>query len=301
MPRSLIPILLLMAACQSSDSESATSKEEFILEDHLVYLSSRGQGFNLYRSNLTGDEEVQLTDAFGWEWMPQFVPGKSMLVYNAQDTVLGYRQEAMDLAGDAVAFDSQSLKGVYVSPGGDWVAWTHADGEQASFLRITRLSQPSDSLTVGFEDAYNGRPNWSPQSDQLLFISDESGANELYVYSIEDQSTTRLTSNDLREKYTAWYPDGKQVLTTMSEGGEVEVNEVFRIDLASQAVTQLTHNDIHEQEIALSVSGRYLSYHGTVGEADDIYMIDLTTDSTWAITTDQGYNGEPCWITLPGK
>ncbi|HAA14854.1 MAG TPA: hypothetical protein DCE41_25455 [Cytophagales bacterium] len=300
-PNALFSVILLIYACQPPGSDTQSSNEEPVLEDHLVYLSSRGQGFNLYRSDLYGTKEIQLTDAFGWEWMPQFVPGKDMLVYNAQDTVQGYRQEAMDMAGNPVGFDAQSLEGIYVSPGGDWVAWTHADGEDGSFLHITRLSHLSDSLTVGFEGAYNGRPKWSPQSDQLLFLSDESGSNELYLYSLVDSSTTRLTNNGLREKYTAWFPDGQRVLTTISEGGEIEVNEVFQIDLDTKDVTQLTHNHIHEQEIALSVSGRYLAYHGTIGEADDIFVIDLATDSTWAITNNQGYNGEPCWIALPRK
>ena len=288
--------LALLISC--GPSESTQEPVAIPFTEGLVYLGNKGGSFNLYRNSLAGDLEMQLTEAPGWEWMPQFVAEGKYLVYNSQDTSGTFRQLAMGLVGQPKAFDAQGLEGVYVAPTGDWAAYTRPDGEETNFLRIAPLANIADSMTLGFPEAYNGRPKWSHDGLRLLFLSDESGSNELYVYDRRNQETRRLTHNDLREKYATWSWINEAVLTTVADS--LDQHDVYEIDLSTGKMERLAQTKVSEQEIAWSPSGRFLAYHGTLDSTDHIYLWELATDSVWQITQgDDHYYGEPEWILLP--
>ncbi len=87
-------------------------------------------------------------------------------------------------------------------------------------------------------------------------ISDESGEDELYLYSLDSKKTERLTINGYCHKYSpSWSPDSKKLAFSDKElklySVDVETKEIKQLDKASR-------NEI--RGFAWSPDSRYLAY-----------------------------------------
>ena len=64
------------------------------------------------------------------------------------------------------------------------------------------------------------QPAWSPVGDQLVYVSDFEGTEEIYVYDVRTKTSTRLTTTPLNQKtyeraqnnHPSWSPDGKKII-----------------------------------------------------------------------------------------
>lgn len=63
-------------------------------------------------------------------------------------------------------------------------------------------------------------PAWSPVGSKVLFVSNESGNDELYTISIDGTNTNRLTDTQAWEKHPTWSPDGGQVVFFSNRDGK---------------------------------------------------------------------------------
>lgn len=281
--------LLGLLSCQNPPENN----DPAIVEEALVYIASRGDGFNLYKWNLATSTETQLTNAPGWEWAPQFMADKQIILHNSQDTSGNFSVKSISTEGQQASFPIPDVPDLAISPNGQWITFIRKKGE-AQDIKLAPISNLSDSLTITPDSAYHGRVKWSFDSERLAFISDQSGANEVYMYDLATAKTTRLTSNTQREKYLSWSPDGKKLACTMRT--DSTENEIVLIDITTKGQTQLTQTSWNESEIAWSPSGRYLAYHAQVEEEDNIFLIELATDQIIQLTKNNGYHGEPAWI-----
>lgn len=287
-------------SCQSppphgSKTSSQAPEDTGVAVQMLLYISDKDTGFNMYKNTLDGDSEEAFTQGPGWEWYPQYVSSQDIIVHNVQDTLDNFSLQAKDLAGKPLPFETGGLPGFEIAPDGDHVAYTRKV-DDSTHIVITRLSASQDSLHITPIGLYNGRPHWSPQSDQVAFISDRGGSNELYIYDLKSQKTRQLTQNALREKYMSWSPQGDQIAFTMQS--DSTENDIFVIDLASGKVSQLTDTPIHESEIAWSPLGDYMAYHAQVEGKDDIYVLEIASGEVRQISAGEGYYGEPEWFLL---
>ncbi len=287
-----ILFICLVFSCQSPTGSSDVSNI-MDTEQYLVYHSSRGNGFDIYQNTLTGDNEIQVTHDAGWEWLPQWKADKEWIIFNSQDTFGTYKMRAINLLGEQMKFDLGTLPECIISPSGVYAAYIRS-WEDSTCIMITSIDNIADSLQVICSNGTNDRPKWSFDGQKLSFISDQSGSNELYIFNLSDQSTQRVTNNDLTEKYVSWSPDGKRIATTMrSDSTE---NDIYIIDLTTLETMQLTQTSINESEISWSLYDDLIAYHAKVEEKDDIFTIDIESGNVTQITQGQGYHGEPTWV-----
>lgn len=292
MKRLFYALTLLSYSCTPTSSPQDSDDITTIKED-LIYIASRGNGFDLYTYDLATEQESSFAHAQGWEWSPQFIAGKSIVVYNSQDTSGNFQLRVADLDGNPVKQALPDLPNLLLSPDGKWIVYTRSE-DDVSRLFLASLTNLSDSLLITPDSAYHGRAKWSYDSKQLAFVSDRSGKNEVYSYTLEDKSIEQLTDNDQREKYLSWSPDGRHLATTLRT--DSTENEIALINLTNREVNVITQTAINESELAWSPSGRYIAYHAKVDEADDIFLLEVATGEVKKVTKGEGYHGEPGWI-----
>lgn len=293
----LLTLTLLLGNLILSPTLSFSQKQKK-KKEKLLYISKRGPGFDIYKNTPDGKNETQLTKLEGWEWQTQYIkrPGKAqhVILFNSQNKKDGFKQRAMDTKGQLIPFDTKELPAFDMSPNGKWVIYTRKIGKGNHIILIP-YKRPQDSIQITQGAFYHGRMKWSPDSRQICFIANQSGSNEIYIYDLNSKKTTRITNNNVREKYCTWSADGQQIITSMQK--EKANNDLFLINLRNRKITRLTNTpDIHESEIAWSPSGRYVAYHAKVNGKDDIFLLNLFTKKVTKITQGQGYHGEPCWI-----
>src|SRR2546423_87539 len=56
--------------------------------------------------------------------------------------------------------------------------------------------------------------SFSPDGKKILFDSQQSGHNEVYLYDTLTKETQQLTNDSVRSDHPTWFPDGRQILFT---------------------------------------------------------------------------------------
>ena len=93
-------------------------------------------------------------------------------------------------------------------------------------------------LTEG--DASNLGPAWSPDGQQIAFLSNRNGNYEVYIMDHSGRNPRNLTNTpDFEEKYVAWSPDGNWLAFTRDLNGN---DEVFVMTIDGEHVTRVTQN-----------------------------------------------------------
>jgi Tol biopolymer transport system component len=73
------------------------------------------------------------------------------------------------------------------------------------------------AITSGI--AYDAQPRFSPDGKRIVFVSDRSGGENLWMMSLDKKDTTQLThGNDNLYVSPTWTPDGKYIIASKSGG-----------------------------------------------------------------------------------
>ncbi|MEL7123390.1 MAG: hypothetical protein AAFO07_28350 [Bacteroidota bacterium] len=288
-----VPLLLLLGiiSCQKNQTPKEYVQE---LVQELLYIANNENGFDIMRNDTSGQNETKFTNGLGWEWGPQFVVAKNEVYYNSTDTASTFIFQNSNRKGEVLnSIITPDSMGYDISPDGKWMLFSQKIGESTQLI-LAPYAMPIDSQQITNNNAYNGRAKWSNDSKKIAYLSDESGSNEIYIYSMETQEHQRITNNDLREKYLSWSADDSKLATTMKT--DSTENEIYLIDLNTLEVEQLTNTPINESEIACSPDGKFIAYHAQVDEKDDIYLLNISNRQLKIITDGRVYVGEPAWI-----
>lgn len=129
------------------------------------------------------------------------------------------------------------------------------------------------------------RPYWwpriSPDGDSIAVVVDcETGA-DLWIYSIADGKSTRLTFDESRETNPVWSPDGRYVIYSSDR-----VDNLFRVATdGMNEIEQLTDSPNFQHPTAVSRDGSNIFYQEwvSVAKKDDLFVLTLSDPPTTEI------------------
>lgn len=107
---------------------------------------------------------------------------------------------------------------------GTWISLdVSPDGQQVIFDLLGDLytlpitGGKATRLTSGM--AYDAQPRFSPDGKQVVFVSDRSGGDNVWIMSLDGKDTTQVTKGN-NNLYVSpeWTPDGKYVVASKSGG-----------------------------------------------------------------------------------
>jgi Tol biopolymer transport system component len=73
----------------------------------------------------------------------------------------------------------------------------------------------------------DGLADWSPTSDQVVFVSGRSGKGDIYLLDPEARAVSQLTRGDKPYLYPRWSPDGKKIAMIF---GSTENHDIYVMD-----------------------------------------------------------------------
>jgi dipeptidyl aminopeptidase/acylaminoacyl peptidase len=105
-----------------------------------------------------------------------------------------------------------------------------------------------------------GGTTWSPDGQQIAFVTNISGRNNLWTVPAAGGWPVQLTISDQRQSAPAWSPDGKWIAYHSDYDGD-EQWDIFLVSPTSGQVINLTNTrEIAEEGPAWSPDGRSLAY-----------------------------------------
>lgn len=107
----------------------------------------------------------------------------------------------------------------------------------------------------------DGLADWSPTSNQVVFISGRSGKGDVYLLDPDTRNVTRLTSGDKPYLYPRWSPDGKKIayIFGSTENHDLYVMDDLRKPGTSQRRLTFWHYD--DLRPAWSPDGKKIAFY----------------------------------------
>src|SRR5271157_5076072 len=124
-----------------------------------------------------------------------------------------------------------------------------------------------------------GGTTWSPDSQQIAFVSNLSGRNNLWLVPATGGWPMQLTISDQRQAQPAWSPDGTWIAYISDHDGD-EQWDVFLVSPKTGDVVNLTVSpESGDEEPTWSPDGRQLAYttKPKTGSSFEIELMDVAT------------------------
>ena len=135
-------------------------------------------------------------------------------------------------------------------------------------------------------------PSWSPNGNQLAYVSFESRKPVVYVHDV-DTGKRRLVANFKGSNSApAWSPDGKTLALTLSRDGG---SQLFLLDVGNSSAEprRLATSTAIDTEPVFTADGRLIYFVSDRGGSPQIYKIPASGGNAERITFTGSYNISP--------
>jgi TolB protein len=113
-------------------------------------------------------------------------------------------------------------------------------------------------------------PSWSPDAQQLAYVSFETKQPEIFVQDVVSGKRRRLTRYPGLNGAPAFSPDGRQLALTLSKDGNPEI---YVQDLSSSRLRRLTTNAAIDTEPSWSPNGERIVFTSDRGGSAQVYSV----------------------------
>lgn len=147
---------------------------------------------------------------------------------------------------------------------GSWIALdVSPDGKSIVFDFLGDLytlpikGGDATQLTEGMQ--FDAQPRFSPDGKKVIFISDESGGENVWTINLSDKEKKQITKgNNNRYQGPEWTPDGKYMIASRQGGGGSHKIWLYHVDGGSGTAMVREPNQLRMLEGAFSNDDRYI-------------------------------------------
>ncbi|AFJ02869.1 tolB protein precursor [Methylophaga frappieri] len=134
-------------------------------------------------------------------------------------------------------------------------------------------------------------PSWSPDGEQLSYVSFENGNTEIFVQQMRSGQRKSVAAFDGINSAPVWSPDGRKLALTLSKNGNPEI---YVLELASGDLLRITNNSqAIDTEPVWTPDGRNIIFTSDRGGNPQIYKVPANGGRAERLTFEGGYNASP--------
>ncbi len=130
-------------------------------------------------------------------------------------------------------------------------------------------------------------PAWSPDGNQIAYVSFASGRPAIYIQNRFTGQRTQLTNFRGINGSPDWSPNGRYMAMTLSKDGNPEI---YVMDIQSRQLRRLTNHYAIDTEPRWTKDGRFLLFTSNRGGGPQIYKMDVSSGQLIRLTYNGNYN-----------
>ena len=282
---------------------------------YISYVSNITEDYNVYRQDTNGENLRPLTnhptDEKNLTWSPD---GRFLAYTSNQDGT--YKIYVLDIRTGKHWRLTDRHEREWTpawSPDGKWIAFVSGNLE---FIPGVKINLTTDIYKADINGAHlvqltdkgtNVGPTWSPDSQQIAFVSYHRGNERkgIYVMDADGRRLRRINDKEVQaldgiiQSECAWSPNGKQIAFSMVVPREDRM-PLCVIDIDGKNFRQLTEGPPIQgiRQPVWSPNGKWIAYvyENTFGNAD-IYVIDAMGNGRGKpLVKAGGRDLSPAWV-----
>ena len=118
-------------------------------------------------------------------------------------------------------------------------------------------------------------PGWSPAGTWISYVSDKSGAPEIWLWSTRDGSEVRLTDLGARINSMSWSPDERLIAFAGDRYGNYDI---WKVDVATRRVERITRDKRYDVFPTWTPDSRHILYVRLDDAWEDHEVIEVDAD-----------------------
>ncbi|HKR63713.1 MAG TPA: protein kinase, partial [Thermoanaerobaculia bacterium] len=128
----------------------------------------------------------------------------------------------------------------------------------------------------------NTRGAWSPDGDRIAFGSDRGGEMNLWLLTLRDGKTRRLTSGPGGDYQPNWSPDARSLVFFSGRAGAIDI---WRYDFDGDALTRLTSGEGININPFFSPDGKRIAFMSDRDGRIEVFVMDADGAHVRQLTT----------------
>jgi TolB protein len=135
-------------------------------------------------------------------------------------------------------------------------------------------------------------PAWSPDGQQIAYVSFEERRPIVYVQQVSDGRRWAVARFRGSNSAPTWSPDGRSLVVALTRD---QVSQLYRVDASGKEgnPVRLMQSGAIDTEPVYSPDGRFIFFTSDRGGSPQIYRLEVATNEVQRITFDGTYNTSP--------
>jgi len=146
----------------------------------------------------------------------------------------------------------------------------------ARCMSVALLAAGMTNVGGGTGGFTNASPEYSPDGHHILFTSDRTGDNDIFVMNADGSGAVNLSRNPALEMHPKWSPDGALIYFDSDRSGD---HEVWVMDADGSDPRQLTHSAGRDLVPLPSPDGEWLLFNSQRSGNWDVWRVRLVADA----------------------